>query len=91
MCKPARAGKPKQLARNAKNPGKIRVFERRGQEPNNLQIPWEKPGFKNEAAQNPTRAAKYFVRCLLHARAATLSWTLKRLLAHLHITGSFTR
>ncbi len=28
------AGKPKQLARNAKNPGKTRVFERRGQEPN---------------------------------------------------------
>jgi hypothetical protein len=30
------AGKPKQLARNAKNPGKTRVFERRGQEPNFL-------------------------------------------------------
>jgi len=29
-----RAGKPKQLAKNAKNPGEIRVFERRGQEPN---------------------------------------------------------
>ncbi|RLS73820.1 MAG: hypothetical protein DWH99_02495 [Planctomycetota bacterium] len=29
-----RAGKPKQLARNAKNPGKIRVLQRRGQEPN---------------------------------------------------------
>jgi hypothetical protein len=82
---------PKELARNAKNPGKTRVFERRGQEPNNLQIPWEKAGFQNEAAQNPTRAAKHSVRCLLHARAATLSWTLNRLLAHPHITGSFTR
>jgi hypothetical protein len=29
-----RAGKPKPLARNAKNPGKTRVLERRGQEPN---------------------------------------------------------
>jgi hypothetical protein len=29
-----RAGKPKQLARNAKNPGKTRVLQRRGQEPN---------------------------------------------------------
>jgi hypothetical protein len=26
--------KPKELARNAKNPGKTRIFERRGQEPN---------------------------------------------------------
>ena len=31
-----RAGKPKQLARNAKNPGEIRVLQRRGQEPNFL-------------------------------------------------------
>ncbi len=53
-----RAGKPKQLARNAKNPGKTRVFERRGLEPNNLQIPWEKLGFQNEATRNLTRAAK---------------------------------
>jgi hypothetical protein len=68
-----RAGKPKQLARYAKNPGKTRVLQRRGQEPNNLQIPWEKRRFQNEAAQNPTRAAKHFVRCLLYARAATLS------------------
>jgi hypothetical protein len=81
----------KELRRNAKNPGKTRVFERRGQEPNNPQIPWEKRGFQNEATQNPTRAAKHFVRCLLHARAAALSWTLNRLLAHPHITGSFTR
>ncbi|MFN5918873.1 MAG: hypothetical protein ACK48K_19115, partial [Planctomycetota bacterium] len=29
-----RAGKPKQLARNAKNPGETRVLQRRGQEPN---------------------------------------------------------
>ena len=29
-----RAGKPKQLARNAKNPGKTRVLQRRGQESN---------------------------------------------------------
>jgi len=29
-----RAGKPKQLARYAKNPGKTRVLQRRGQEPN---------------------------------------------------------
>jgi hypothetical protein len=29
-----RAGKPKQLARNAKNPKKNRVLQRRGQEPN---------------------------------------------------------
>jgi hypothetical protein len=50
-----------------------------------------KSKFKNEAAQNPTRAAKHSVRCLLHARAAALSWTLNRLLAHPHITGSFTR
>jgi hypothetical protein len=70
---------------------KTGVFERRGQEPNNLQIPWEKRGFQNEATQNPTRAAKHSVRCLLHARAAALSWTLNRLLAHPHITGSFTR
>jgi hypothetical protein len=28
--------RPKELARNAKNPGKTRVFERRGQEPNYL-------------------------------------------------------
>ena len=71
--------------------GKPLVLQRRGQEPNNLQIPWEKPGFQNEAAQNPTRAAKHPVRCLLYARAATLSWTLNRLIAHPHITGSFTR
>ena len=31
-----RAGKPKQLARHAKNPGKTRVLQRRGQEPNFL-------------------------------------------------------
>jgi hypothetical protein len=42
-----------------KNPGKTRVLQRRGQEPNNLQIPWEKPGFQNEAAQNPTRAQSH--------------------------------
>ena len=48
---------PKELARNAKNPGKTRVLQRRGQDSNNLQIPWEKPGFQNEATRNPTRAA----------------------------------
>jgi hypothetical protein len=53
--------------------------------------PLGKSEFQNEAAQNPTRAAKHSVRCLLHARAAALSWTLNRLLAHPHITGSFTR
>jgi hypothetical protein len=74
-----------------KTVGKPLVLPRRGQEPNNLQIPWEKRRFQNEAAQNPTRAAKHSVRCLLYARAATLSWTLNRLLAHPHITGSFTR
>jgi hypothetical protein len=71
-----RAGKPKQLARYAKNPGKTRVLQRTGQDSNNLQIPWEKPGFQNEAAQNPTRAAKHSVRCLLHARASDLNKTL---------------
>jgi hypothetical protein len=30
-----RAGKPKQLAQYAKNPGETRVFERRGQDSNN--------------------------------------------------------
>ena len=29
-----RAGKPKRLARNAKNPGKTRVLKRRGQDSN---------------------------------------------------------
>ena len=33
-----RAGKPKQLAQYAKNPGKTMVFERRGQEPNFLRF-----------------------------------------------------
>jgi len=33
-------------------------IERRGLEPNNLQIPDEKPRFQNEVAQNPTRAVK---------------------------------
>ena len=51
-----RAGKPKQLAKNAKNPGEIRVFERRGQEPNNLQIPWETSTTTPRATRNPTRA-----------------------------------
>ncbi|MFN5050861.1 MAG: hypothetical protein ACK5L2_04355, partial [Planctomyces sp.] len=55
-----RAGKPEQLARYAKNPGQTRVLQRRGQDSNNLQIPWEKPGFQNEAAQNPTRAIAPF-------------------------------
>jgi hypothetical protein len=36
--------RPKELRRNAKNPMKTRVFERRGQEPNNLQIFWENRG-----------------------------------------------
>jgi hypothetical protein len=86
-----RAGKPKQLARNAKNPGKTFGFaaERTGTEQPAKSL--GKSKFKNEAAQNPTRAAKHSVRCLLHARAAALSWTLNRLLAHPHITGSFTR
>ena len=48
--------KPKQLARNAKNHGKTRVFERRGQEPNNLQIPWETSNTTPRATRNPTRA-----------------------------------
>ena len=38
--------------------GKPLVLQRRGQEPNNLQIPWEKLGFQNEATRNLTRAAK---------------------------------
>ena len=51
-----RAGKPKQLARNAKNPGKTRVLQRRGQEPNNLQIPWETHTSTPRATRNTTRA-----------------------------------
>ena len=54
--------KPKQLAKNAKNPGKTRVLpaERTGTEQpaNSL----GKSKFKNEAAQNPTRAAEHLVR-----------------------------
>jgi hypothetical protein len=34
------------FAKNAKNPGKTRVFERRGQEPNNPQNPWENRSLK---------------------------------------------
>gem|GEM_PF-6369459 len=34
-----------------------RVVLQRGLEPNNPQIPLEKPGFQNEATRNPTRAA----------------------------------
>ena len=41
-----RAGKPKQLARNAINPGKTRVLQRRGQEPNNPRNPWENRSLK---------------------------------------------
>ena len=47
---------PKQLARNAKNPGKTRVLQRRGQEPNNLQIPWETHTSTPRATRNTTRA-----------------------------------
>ena len=32
-------------------------------------------GSKNGAAQNPTRAEKHFVRCLLHARCDSLLYT----------------
>jgi hypothetical protein len=81
---------PRQLARNAKELGKPGFLaERTGFEQPAKSL--GKSKFKNEAAQNPTRAAKHSVRCLLHARAAALSWTLNRLLAHPHITGSFTR
>ena len=38
--------KPKELARNAKNPGKTRVLQRTGQEPNNPRNPWENRSFK---------------------------------------------
>jgi hypothetical protein len=53
-----RAGKPKQLARNAKNSGETFGFlaERTG-----LEQPAKSLGksrFQNEAAQNPTRAVK---------------------------------
>jgi hypothetical protein len=83
--------RPKQLAQYAKKPRKTRDLpaERTGFEQPAKSL--GKSKFKNEAAQNPTRAAKHSVRCLLHARAAALSWTLNRLLAHPHITGSFTR
>ena len=57
-----RAGTPKQLARNAKNPGKTFGFaaERTGTEQPAKSL--GKSKFKNEAAQNPTRAAKHLVR-----------------------------
>jgi hypothetical protein len=48
--------KPKQLAGSAKNPWETRVFERRGQEPNNLQIPLETSTTTPCATRNPTRA-----------------------------------
>ena len=51
-----RAGKPKQLARNAKNPGKTRVLQRRGQDSNNPQIPWETHTSTPRATRNTTRA-----------------------------------
>jgi hypothetical protein len=51
-----RTAEPKRLARNAKNPGKTRVFERRGQEPNNPQIPWERRVSLPRATRNTTRA-----------------------------------
>ena len=94
MCKHARAW----TCRKAKATGQIceKPWENQGfaAERTGTEQPAKSLGkskFKNEAAQNPTRAAKHFVRCLLHARAATLSWTQNRLLAHPHITGSFTR
>jgi hypothetical protein len=51
-----RAGKPKQLAKNATNPWKTSRFERRGQEPNNPQIPWERRVSLPRATRNTTRA-----------------------------------
>jgi len=56
------AGKPKQLARNAKNSWKTFGFaaERTGFEPPSKSL--GKSKFKIEAAQIPTRAAKPFVR-----------------------------
>jgi hypothetical protein len=36
--------------------GKPLVFERRGQEPNNLQIPWERRVLLPRATRNTTRA-----------------------------------
>ncbi|MFO0060613.1 MAG: hypothetical protein ACK57O_07030, partial [Planctomyces sp.] len=53
---------PTQASRSAD----VKTGEIAGKEPgvprysNNLQIPWEKPGFQNEAAQNPTRAIAPF-------------------------------
>jgi hypothetical protein len=38
--------KAKAIGRNAKNPGKTRVFERRGQDSNNPQNPWENRSLK---------------------------------------------
>jgi len=51
-----RAGKPKQLARYAKNPGKTRILQRRGQDSNNPQIPWETHTSTPRATRNTTRA-----------------------------------
>ena len=79
---PARSEKRKKPAQYVKNHLQIRVIERRGKDSNNLKIPLKKPEFQNEPTQNPTRAAKYSVRCRLQASAATLSWKLNRLLAH---------
>ena len=46
----------KELAKNAKKPGKTRVLQRRGQEPNNPQIPWETHTSTPGATRNTTRA-----------------------------------
>ena len=46
MYKAGRAGSPKQLARNAKNPGETRVFERRGRD-SNPRYPCGYTGFRD--------------------------------------------
>ncbi len=85
--------KPKQLAQYAKNLGKTRVFERRGQEPNNPQNPWENRSLKTRrrkirrAPQNTSCAAccmRALRLSLGHKTVCSLIHTLQgHLLAHI--------
>jgi len=53
------------LARNAKNPGKTRVLERRGQDSNNRRNPWERRVSLPRSTRNTT-LAKNTTQFLLH-------------------------
>ena len=82
--------RPKQLARNTKNLGKTRVFSGQDRNRTTREIPGN-GAFQYPARREIRRAQKTHSRRLETVSLRTIVFPNNRLLAHPHITGSFTR